>query len=68
MPPVDFLQLIKNSHISSHTAEQYWMPDAFDARMEDIHTLKSGVKLYLNSSHWNYITVNLMYAIFLLYC
>jgi len=40
VPPVDFLQLIKNSHISSHTAEQYWMPDAFDARME-VHTLKS---------------------------
>lgn len=39
------------------------MPDAFDARMEDIHTLKSRVKLYLNSCHYNLITVKLMYTI-----
>lgn len=32
------LQLIGNSHISSHrgTGEQYRMPDAFDAMMEDL--------------------------------
>lgn len=38
VPPVDFLQLIGNSHISSDrgTGEQYRMPDAFDAMMEDI--------------------------------
>lgn len=39
------------------------MPDAFDARMEDIHTLKSCVKLYLNSCHYNLITVKLMYTV-----
>lgn len=56
VPPVDFSQLIRNSHISSQrgTGEQYWMPDAFDAMMEDIHTLKTYVKLYLNSCRRTY--------------
>lgn len=41
VPPVDFVQLIGNSHISSHrgTGEQYRMPDAFDAKMEDIFSI-----------------------------